>query len=120
MDVKVRPKSTNVELQGVCPLPNTDSGKVAPWQTAEEQNATKQVADELESKVPEIYNLILEGERTGKPLLDLQSLADVDPNSFRNSVWAYKMEKSGDTYNIAKGCYTYHKFMHNSIAFYLW
>ena len=61
------PKSTNVELQGVCPLPNTDSGKVAPWQTAEEQNATKQVADELESKVPEIYNLILEGERTGKP-----------------------------------------------------
>ena len=86
MDVKVRPKSTNVELQGVCPLPNTDSGKVAPWQTVEEQNATKQVADELECKVPEIYNLILEGERTGKPLLDLQSLAEVDPNNFRNSV----------------------------------
>ena len=91
MDVKVRPKSTNVELQGVCPLPTDSGGKLAPWQTAEEQNSSNnQVVEEgmeLEDKVPELYNLILEGERTGKPLLDLQSLADVDPNSFRNSVW---------------------------------
>ena len=72
MDVKVRPKSTNVELQGVCPLPTDSGGKLAPWQTAEEQNSSNnQVVEEgmeLEDKVPELYNLILEGERTGKPL----------------------------------------------------
>lgn len=106
MDVKLRPKSTNVELQGVCPLPsppstNTDctigGGKLGPWQTEEQQGSAGNkpssppgpavVTENLDpSKVPELYQLILEGERTGKPLLDLQSLADVDPNSFRNSV----------------------------------
>ncbi len=126
MDVKLRPKSTNVDLQGVCPLPTSiDSGKTAPWQTAEElegkesedlelKEGTNLVppeeyisVDDLEKmdnidpeKVPEIFNLMMEDDRTGKPLLDLQALeelqalgevdlqalSDVDPNSFRNSV----------------------------------